>query len=199
MKKLLSVLFLMVSVSLFAQTYTKEYTAKEWRKAQKWTKKGKWRKGFDKAEPAEGVNLVDFMYQYKKNTAEWDAVFSWLQITDLDAIPNGNYPIPGTQLEAKVQVDTNHFTLADLQAGKGSESHRKKIDFMFCVGGIEGFAAIDHESSEVKTPYNDKKDRIDYRFAADKLKLYESVPGKFNIMFPDDWHIAKVVTSRPDQ
>ena len=179
--------------------YTREYSAKQIRKAQKWVEKGVWKNGFTKAVPAEMVNSVDFMTQYNANKKEWKAVFCWLQDTDLQSLPAGNYPIPGTELEAKVQVDVNKYSADDLKAGKGSESHRKKIDFMYVVDGIEGFAAIDHKTSTVKTPYNEKKDRLDYHFDADHLKLYNSVPGTYNIMFPDDWHIAKVKTSLDNQ
>lgn len=199
MRKIVVLLLIATATWASAQTYTKKYPAKEWKKAAKWTKKGKWRNGFDKAKPADVVNLVDFMNQYNLNKSEWDAMFAWLQTTDLIALPAGNYPIPGTELEAKVQVDVNKFSAEDLKAGKGSESHKKKIDFMFVVDGIEGFAAIDHESSTIRTPYNEKKDRMDYRFDADKLKLFSSVPATFNIMFPDDWHIAKVQTDLADQ
>ena len=206
-KALLLTLTLIMTLHLVAQTasccdkttYTRQYSDKQIRKAKKWVDKGVWKNDFTKAIPAEMVNCVDFMTQYNANKEEWRAVFRWLQDTDLHSLPSGNYPIPGTELEAKVQVDVNKYSADDLKAGKGSESHRKKIDFMYVVDGIEGFAAIDHETSTVKTPYNEKKDRVDYHFNADRLKIYNSVPGTFNIMFPDDWHIAKVKTSLTDQ
>ena len=197
MKKILSLLVLVLGLTAHAQTYTNQYPAALNKLAQKWAKKGEWKNGFTKAVPAPTVNLTDFYIQYHRNPAQWQALFRWLQETDLLAIPGGRTPIPGTSLVVSVEDSENWCSEADLKAGKGSESHREKIDFMYVVRGTEGFARLDHETSKPLAPY--KPDRLEYSFQADRLERFESIPGTFNIMFPDDWHVGKVKTQQADQ
>ncbi len=186
-----------LSINLNAQTYTNSYPKELDKLAQKWIKKGEWKNGFTKAVPAPTVNITDFYIQYHRNPSQWQALFHWLQETDLLAIPAGRTPIPGTSLTVSVEDSENWCSENDLKTGKGSESHREKIDFMYVVRGTEGFARLDHDSSSPLAPY--KTDRLEYSFDADKLERFESIPGTFNIMFPDDWHIAKVKTSASNQ
>ena len=198
MRKTLTLSLLLLFASLMqAQTYTNKYPKELEKIAQKWLKKGEWKNGFTKALPAPTVNIVDFYIQYHRNPAQWQALFRWLQETDLLAIPGGRTPIPGTSLTVSVEDSENWCSDADLKAGKGSESHREKIDVMYVVSGTEGFALLDHETSTPAAPY--KPDRLEYKFDADRLLRFESIPGTFNIMFPDDWHVAKVKTAQPSQ
>lgn len=182
-----------------AQTYTNEYPKELQKVAQKWLKKGDWKNGFTKAVPAPAVNIVEFYLQYQKNPTQWKQLFEWLQKTDLLAIPAGKQPIPGTDLTVSVEDSENWCSEEDLKAGKGSESHWQKIDFMYVVKGKEGFCRLDHETSTPNNEYLAKKDRVEYNFDAAKLEHFESIPGTFNIMFPCDWHVAKVKTSEDSQ
>lgn len=79
---------------------------------------------------------------------------------------------------------------------RGTESHRKKIDFQYVVKGTEGFALIDHNSSKPNCNYNDKKDVIHYDYDKTKAWVFPSTKNCFNIFFPGDWHIAKVTTKK---
>lgn len=189
--------FLFVNVN--AQTYTNEYPSELQKVAQKWLKKGEWKNGFTKAVPAPTVNIVEFYLQYQKNPTQWKQLFEWLEKTDLLAIPAGKQPIPGTELTVSVEDSENWCSEDDLKAGKGSESHWQKIDFMYVVQGKEGFCRLDHETSTPNNEYLAKKDRVEYNFDASKLQHFESIPGTFNIMFPCDWHVAKVKTSEASQ
>jgi len=180
-----------------AQTYTNSYSKEVTRLAEKWVKKGEWRNGFTKASPAPTVNLAEFYLQYQKNPEQWKALFQWLQETDLLAIPAGRTPIPGTTLTVSVEDGDNWCSQDDLKAGKGSESHYQKIDFMYVVRGTEGFCRLDHETSTPRAPY--KPDRLEYNFQYDHLQQFTSIPGTFNIMFPCDWHVAKVKTNAESQ
>lgn len=198
MKRLtLAVLMALVLMPMMAQVYTTKYPKELEKVAEKWLKKGEWKNGFTKAVPAPTVNIVEFYIQYHRNPAQWKALFQWLEKTDLLAIPGGRMPIPGTALTVSVEDSENWCSEEDLKAGKGSESHREKTDFMYVVRGTEGFALLDHETSEPTAPY--KPDRLEYKFSADRLLRFESIPGTFNIMFPCDWHIAKVKTKEADQ
>lgn len=200
MKKTLSAV-LLLALTFFApanaQTYTNQYPKPLQKMAAKWVKKGEWKNGFTKAVPAPTVNLTEFYLQYNKNPEQWKALFAWLESTDLLAIPGGKHPIPGTSLTVSVEDSENWCSEADLKAGKGSESHWQKIDFMYVVSGTEGFCRLDHETSSPLAEY--KKDRLEYKFDASRLEHFESIPGTFNIMFPCDWHVAKVKTSSPSQ
>lgn len=195
----LTALVSMTFSTLSAQTYTNEYPKELNKIAQKWVKKGEWKNGFTKAVPAPVVNPVEFYLQYHKNPEQWKALFKWLQETDLLSIPKGKIPLPGTSLTVSVEDSENWCSQDDLKAGKGSESHWQKIDFMYVVRGTEGFCLLDHETSKGNIEYNPKKDRMEYDFDAAKLKQFKSIPGTFNIMFPCDWHVAKVKTDEADQ
>lgn len=197
MKKVITMLVIFVSVMANAQTYTNEYPKELTRLAEKWVKKGEWRNGFTKASPAPTVNLVEFCIQYQRNPKQWQALFKWLQDTDLLTIPAGRTPIPGTTLTVSVEDGDNWCSQDNLREGKGSESHYQKIDFMYVVSGTEGFCRLDHETSRPLADY--KPDRLEYAFEYDRLQQFTSIPGTFNIMFPCDWHVAKVKTTADSQ
>lgn len=197
MRKLMTALVILVSVLANAQTYTNQYPKELTRLAQKWVEKGAWRNGFTKASPAPTVNVVEFYLQYHKNPEQWKALFQWLQATDLLAIPAGRTPISGTTLTVSVEDGDNWCSQDDLRKGKGSESHYQKIDFMYVVSGTEGFCRLDHETSHPLADY--KPDRLEYAFEYDRLQQFTSIPGTFNIMFPCDWHVAKVKTTEESQ
>lgn len=160
--------------------------------ATEWVNSGAWRNRFNKANPHESVNAVDFYEQYAKNQAQWDAMFKWLNETDLLAIPAGRHPIEGTTLVASVEDATN----VPLEKA-GTESHRQKIDFQWPVKGVERFGILDHETSKPNCEY--RPDVIHYDYEVDKTRFYDSDPGKFFLFFPSDWHIAKVNNDTDDQ
>lgn len=163
------------------------------KKATAWTEAGEWRNGFD-AMPDKMVNLQEFYSQYHKNKVQWDAAFKWLAETDLLNIPKGKLMIPGTNIRASVE-DSNNEPLEK----RRSESHRKKIDFMYVVKGTEGFYLLDHKSSKPNCEYSDEKDVIRYDYDKWQSHFFMSMPKRFIICFPSDWHIAKVQTPLADQ
>jgi len=195
MKRLLTTIAVAVfALSLSAQgVYTRECQDRKLvKKAQKWVRKGAWRGGFTKADADASVNAVDFYEQYQKNPAQWQALFRWIQQTDLLAIPKGKHPIEGTTLVASVE-DSQNGPLEKRQ----SESHYKHIDFQWCVKGIERFGIIEHTSSKPNCEY--RPDVIHYDYDVEKARFYDSTPDKFFIFFPNDWHIAKVNNDTGDQ
>ncbi len=196
MKKLATatLALLLGGAAMTAQTYTHAYPAAVEKAAARWAKRGAWKGAFTKAVPAPTVNLTEFCIQYSRNARQWDALFAWLQANDLQALAPGRIPIGDSGLTASVEDGTNWCSEADLRNGKGSESHREKIDFMIVVDGHEGFALLDHDTS---VPMGDYRPDVEhYRFDESRLKRFESVPGTFNIMFPCDWHVAKVKTGK---
>ena len=162
--------------------------------ARKWMKKGEWAQGFKKAKAHKTLNINEFYSQYQKNPEQWKTLFTWLRDTDLLTIPKGKHPRPGSTLVASVEDSEN----SPLEK-RNTESHRKKIDFMVVVKGTEGFALLDHESSSVSQPYNDKKDVMRYNYVKEKTNFFNVKSGQFVIFFPSDWHIAKVQTKKKDQ
>lgn len=193
-KTLLFFAALIMTLGVAAQgVYTRQCEDKALqKKAAKWMKKGKWRNGFAAAAPHESVNAVDFYEQYRKNTAQWEAMFRWLATTDLQNIEKGKHPIEGTTLVASVE-DSENGPLAK----RRSESHYKHIDFQYVVKGTERFGIIDHETSKPNSKY--RPDVIHYEYDVQKARFYDSTPDKFFVFFPDDWHIAKVQTDKADQ
>jgi YhcH/YjgK/YiaL family protein len=82
---------------------------------------------------------------------------------------------------------------------RNTESHKKKIDFQLVVRGTEGFALLDHASSTVSVPYDDKKDVMRYNYDLSRTHFFNVKGGQFVVFFPSDWHIAKVETKKKDQ
>lgn len=173
--------------------YTKPApSAKVAKEAAKWLKHGEWREGFMAASPDESVNAVEFYEQYKKNPEQWKTLFQWLAQTNLLALPKGRIPIPGSNLVASVEDDTNK----DL-ARQGSESHHHHIDFQYVVKGSERFGIIDHYTSKPNCKW--RPDVIHYDYELAKTKFIDSRTDRFFLFFPCDWHIAKLKTDKEDQ
>jgi YhcH/YjgK/YiaL family protein len=162
--------------------------------ARQWLKQGEWRCGFTKAKPHKTLNTSEFYSQYKKNAKQWETLFQWLRDTDLETIPKGKHPIPNSTLVASVEDSEN----SPLEK-RNTESHHRKIDFQLVVRGTEGFALLDHESSTVSQPYDEKKDVMRYHYVREKTHFFNVKGGQFVIFFPSDWHIAKVQTKKKDQ
>lgn len=160
---------------------------------KKWVRKGEWRNGF-KGNPDKNVNLEELYTQYHKNKAQWDAAFQWLATTDLLNAKAGKLIIPGTTVKASVQ-DGKNLPLK----GHWTESHRKKIDFMYVVKGIEGFGLLDHATSKPNCEYDAKKDVLHYDFDETKLNRFAVHAGNFIICFPSDWHMPLLETKYKDQ
>jgi YhcH/YjgK/YiaL family protein len=195
MKKLFVLMVLMgLTMTIGAQgLYTREYNDKALvKKAQKWLKKNEWRQGFTKADAHESVNVVEFYRQYQKNPEQWQAMFRWLQNTDVTSIEKGRHPIPGTKLTVSVE-DSENGPLAKRQ----SESHFHHIDFQWAVKGTERFGIIDHLTSKPNCAW--KEDVVHYDYDVKKARFMDSKPGEFFIFFPGDWHIAKVNNDTNDQ
>lgn len=195
LKKLFLSLFLTSSplMAIADGIYTRQCEdAAKAEQCAEWMESGAWRNGFEKADPHESVNAVDFYEQYSKNKEQWIAMFKWLESTDLLSIPAGKHPIEGTTLVASVEDSTN----GPLEK-RGTESHRQKIDFQYAVKGIERFGIIDHETSTPNCEY--KPDVIHYDYDVDKARFYDSTPDKFFLFFPEDWHIAKIANDTDDQ
>lgn len=158
-----------------------------------WLKRGSWRNGF-KGNADKHVNLDEFYDQYHKNKSQWDAAFKWLSMTDLLNAKAGKYQIPSTTMTASVQ-DGKNLPLKD----HWTESHRRKIDFMYVVKGIEGFGLLDHATSKPNCAYDEQKDVIHYDFEADKLTRFAVGAGHFIICFPSDWHMPLLETNYKNQ
>lgn len=178
-----------VCMSLPAQNSEgiKEGALKKWMNSQVWSE------GL-KAKPHASTNLAEFKAQYDANPKQWEAAFKWLASHDLTTIASGRHPIEGTSLVVSVEDSFN-----DPLEKRRSESHRKHIDLQYVVKGTERFGLLDHASSKANCEYNEKKDVIHYDYDASKTKFIDSVPGRFFLFFPSDWHIAKIATDKKDQ
>ena len=196
MRKILTfIATVMITLSSLAQNaeskgcYTKEFSDKALvKRAVKWKNNSKkWR-----GPPHFSVNAADFFTQYKKNEAQWKALFKWLQDTDLLAIPAGKHMIDGTEIKVSVEDSKN-----EPLEKRRSESHYHTVDFMLVVKGVERFGVIDHETSKPNCKY--RPDVIHYDYDVNRARFYDSKPDEFFIFFPGDWHIAKVANDSDDQ
>lgn len=183
-----------IITSLMLVFLTLTISAQSSKEVRQWIKMGEWHNGFNKANPHKTLNINEFYTQYQKNTNQWNTLFQWLRDTDLEAIPKGKHPIPNSTLVASVE-DSENSPLDK----RNTESHKKKIDFMVVVKGTEGFALLDHASSTISVPYDDKKDVMRYQYDKNKTHFFHVKSGQFVIFFPSDWHIAKVQTKKKDQ
>lgn len=172
--------------------YTKKYKRSMTEKAAKWFQKGEWRNGFTKGDADASVNITNFYEQYQRNPDSWKAAFEWLQKTDLRTIAAGKYIIPHSNMIASVEDSKNE----DL-AKRKSESHKYNIDFMLIVDGREGFLRLDHKTTTTATKY--KYDVVRYDYKVENSEYLEVPENRFIIMFPDDWHVAKVMTKSDSQ
>lgn len=98
----------------------------------------------------------------------------------------------GTEMTVSVEDSSNEPV-----EKRKSESHFHNVDFMFIVDGIEGFLRLDHKTSVVSTKY--KYDVVRYGYDINRAEYLESGSGCFLLMFPDDWHVAKVMTPHDSQ
>jgi YhcH/YjgK/YiaL family protein len=168
------------------EVYTRQAESSEQlSEARQWMEQGLWRNGFTKAVPDSTVNAIDFHEQYTRNREQWDALFCWLDSTDVTAIPAGKHPIAGTTLVASVE-DSENAPLAR----RRSESHYHHIDFQWVVRGTERFALIDHNTSTPNCEW--RPDVIHYDYDIARTRFIDSAPDRFLIFFPQDWHIAKI-------
>ena len=181
------IICLFTFTSMTAQeVYTRQAESSEQlNEARQWMEQGLWRNGFTKAVPDSTVNAIDFHEQYTLNREQWDALFCWLDSTDVTAIPAGKHPIAGTTLVASVE-DSENAPLAR----RRSESHYHHIDFQWVVRGTERFALIDHNTSTPNCEW--RPDVIHYDYDIAKARFIDSTPDRFLIFFPQDWHIAKI-------
>ena len=161
-------------------------TAQTSKEARRWLRNSEWSQ-MSKAKPHKTLNVEEFYRQYHKNRRQWDALYEWLRATDLQAIPKGKHPIPGSTLVASVEDSENA-----LLEKRNTESHRRKIDFQLVVRGTEGFALLDHKSSTVKSPYDDAKDVTRYNYVKEDTRFFDVKAGQYVVFFPTDWHIAKL-------
>ncbi len=176
MKRYLTLFFTVI----FALSSLAQYNAS---KGKAIVRKGEWQNGFTAAKPHKSTDWAEFANQYTKNKATWDSVFNWLATQDLDALPEGKYPICG-QTYARIQVAN---TRPEPQCR--IESHRKYIDFQWTVKGKEGVRLFKHEQVWPASPYDKKKDFRRYELKdGQKPKFFKSNPKQFFMFFPNDYH-----------
>lgn len=194
-RKILTLVLALVALTASAQ-YTFSYTKAEQQQAAQWARRSApWTRGFTKGKPG-WVNLAEMRQQYSRNRKQWDALFRWLERTDLDTLKAGKYAIPGTTMTASVQDDTNKPL-----AKRRSESHRRNIDFQFVLRGTEGFEILNQydNTTQPNCKYDAKKDVIHYDYDPAKARHLETTGPVFNIFFPGDWHVAKTMTKKNNQ
>jgi biofilm protein TabA len=169
-------LFFLVSINLYSQAQSGEWTKT---KAKKWFKQKEWLNGV-KLTPHTSIDKVEFARQYHLNKAAWDKAFAFLKEHDLQTIEKGKYPIDGENIFATVTEDpSKDFDKTNW------ESHRKYIDVQCVITGEEKMGKCAVAKATVTKPYDEKKDVANYTAEG---KIYSIPTGSFIIFFPSEAH-----------
>ena len=102
---------------------------------------------------------------------------------DIDDIQEGEYPIAGDAIFARVQS----YPLRATDTGR-CEAHRKYVDIQSVMNGAEGIDVFDLDSlSDIETEYNAENDVIFY-YPKDKVYSVAVREHHFAILFPHEAH-----------
>lgn len=160
------------------------------RSTQQWFKKGEWYNGLS-LMPHHTLDRKEFLGQYEKNKAWWDAAFKFLKETDLGSLAPGRYPIVGTDVYANVTVGP----MKSIENAKW-ESHKHIIDLQYNYTGTEKLGVEDIAKATVTVPYNEKKDVTNYTA---KGKYYLADSQTYFLFFPNQVHRPSIKTDDNQQ
>lgn len=110
------------------------------------------------------------------------------QVTSFLDMPDGEYPVGGTDVRALVQ----RYTTKPDAEGRW-EAHRRHIDLQMVVHGEEriGVAPLHTLAAE---PYDDDKDLLWLSGGGDTVTLR---PGDFVLLWPEDGHMPGLRVGAP--
>jgi YhcH/YjgK/YiaL family protein len=161
------------------QAKREDWTSK---KANTWLKEKEWKNGW-KVEAHPSVNAQEFAYQYHKNRAIWDKVFTFLKNTNLDTIAPGKYVIDGDN----AFVSVSEAPVKEFEATKW-EAHKKYIDIQYIIRGKEKMGVVAIDKVKPIDKFDDAKDLGFYTAPESEAKYYEANPEAFLVFFPADAH-----------
>lgn len=117
----------------------------------------------------------------------------WLKSNDLEALPNGFYPIDGRDVYAMVQ----EYTTVPWEK-QAFETHDKFSDIQYVVKGKEILTYARRGDLVPVGEYNEKTDMTIYENSVDGVHA-ECTDGDFMIFFPTDGHKPKTVWGEASQ
>ncbi|PAF51802.1 hypothetical protein BKH43_00785 [Helicobacter sp. 13S00401-1] len=153
------------------------------------------------------ANLKNISHMFKK-TSELEAISAFFK----ECI-DGIYKIEDYEAKRKVELVNGIFGILQTYSLKDEkdaffESHLKYIDFQLTLRGSERFLVGDIKDFEIKTPYDEKKDFIEYkpnlkvsRIVSKELDLNVFLPYDVHAggIYHEDNNIVKVVVKAPKE
>jgi YhcH/YjgK/YiaL family protein len=133
--------------------------------------------------PDQSIDVAALHYHYTQYPSLWDAVFRYLEVTDLEHLQAGSYRIAGDSVRVIVQqYDTRDVDELNYEA------HRKYIDLQYVISGKEliGVAGVD-QNTPIVEPYDAMEDIGFYKIKEGVLRSADD--QVFFIFFPDDAHM----------
>lgn len=114
---------------------------------------------------------------------------TWVQQTDVAALPDGRYAIEDDRMFALVQ----RYVTKPLADGRW-EAHRRYIDLQVVVAGQEriGYAHIDRLHTD---PYDPERDLTWLSGAGD---MVTAPAGSFILLWPEDAHMPGIAVDQPE-
>ncbi len=182
MKKLITVIMVLISLGGFAQSRDdKDPSTWNSKNLEKWFNEKEWSYGW-KIAPDPSVNKREFAVSFFKNKDRWEKAFNFLKNNDLSKLELKRYDIDGDNLYATVSeymsknADSTNF-----------EAHRKYIDIQYVVSGKEIINIVPLASeSTIITPYDAARDIEFMKYS--NVVNFKATPSEFFIFFPDDAH-----------
>ena len=130
---------------------------------------------------------------YRKLSDNFAAGFDYLRATAFEAVADGDYPIVGHDVFARVQ---SYQTRPREQCRW--EAHRHYADIQFIVEGAERMGLAHISAMTVQEPFSRQKD---VEFFVDSPnpnhQLVRLNRGDFAIFFPQDVHMPGLMIDRP--
>lgn len=123
-----------------------------------------------------------------------EKAFQFLQVADLENLPDGQIEIDGKQVYAIVQTyQTKTFDTTQLEL----EGHIKFIDIQCVVTGHEVFGWLHVADVQVTTPYDEKTDAWLSNIPVEKLNFFRLSARQIAVLYPTDMHAPQLADGKP--
>ncbi len=134
--------------------------------------------------------LVGKIEDFKSSDFEHENIkkaFEFIETHDLLSLPEGKTVIDGDN----VWVNRSTYVGRELDKCK-IEGHQKYLDLQLVIKGVEGFGYVDisREGLEVTSPYDEVKDKANYKGEVDGIIYLHD--HQFALVYPEDLHMPLI-------
>jgi len=137
-------------------------------------------------------DLLSLSDRYRSLGPRFVRAFDFAKTTDFASMPDGTYPMGGSEETNDVRALVQRYTTKLPHEGRW-EAHRTHIDLQFVLTGEEqiGVAPIGRLVAE---PYDAGKDIMWLTGEGDRVTLR---PGDFVLLWPEDAHMPAMALETP--